>query len=160
MEIARSGPADVAERLFREGYACSQAVLLAFAPRFGLDADLAARVASAFGGGMARHGWTCGALTGALMAVGLHAGNAAADGQAQKDDAYARVATLLEQFRTKHGATECRRLIGFDLADAVQRQAASDAGVFANTCPLFVRTAAALVAETLDRPPIGTADAT
>ncbi len=143
-----------AEQLFAEGYACSQAVFLAFAERVGLAPDLAARVASAFGGGMARHGWTCGALTGALMAIGAHAGNALAAETARKDDTYARAQALAARFRAEHGATDCRVLIGCDLADPAQRQAASDAGVFRTVCPRFVRTAAAFVAASLDEPPL------
>lgn len=144
-----SDPAARAEALFVEGYACSQAVLLAFAPRLGISDDIAAGVASAFGGGMARNGWTCGALTGALMAIGLYAGNRTADGGARKEDAYARVNALLGRFVEEHGATECRALTGYDLSDPAQREAASSAGVFKTVCPRLVRTAATLVAETL-----------
>jgi C_GCAxxG_C_C family probable redox protein len=155
MTTDREAAAARAEGLFIEGYSCSQAVLLAFAARLGMEPGVAARVASSFGGGMARHGWTCGALTGALMAVGLHAGNASAAEEPQKLDAYARVATLVERFRTEHGATDCRALIGFDLADPVQREAARQAGVFRQRCPLYVRTAAGLVDEALDAPRVG-----
>jgi C_GCAxxG_C_C family probable redox protein len=141
-----------AQSLFAEGYSCSQAVLLAFAPRLGLDADTAARIASPFGGGIARCGWTCGALSGAFLAVGLHAGHTAAQDSVRKDDVYARVQAIAERFREAHGSTQCHKLIGFDLLDAGQRQAAADAQVFTRVCPRFVRTAAALAAETLAVP--------
>ena len=94
---------DRAEALFREGFSCSQAVLMAFAPGLGMDERQAALVSSAFGGGMARHGWTCGALTGALMAVGLHAGHATAEDTATKDELYARVQALVVRFEARHG---------------------------------------------------------
>jgi C_GCAxxG_C_C family probable redox protein len=150
-----SNPVARAEALFLEGYACSQAVLVAFASRLGLAEDVAAGVASAFGGGMARNGWTCGALTGALMAVGLHAGNRTADGVARKDDAYARANDLVARFVREHGATDCRRLVVYDIGDPVQREQATAAGVFKTVCPRLVRTAAAFVAETLDVPSVG-----
>ena len=152
MDEGTGTAADRAEALFRGGYSCSQAVLMTFAETAGLEPATAARVASAFGGGMARHGWTCGALTGALMVIGLRLGNASATDTASKDEAYARVTALVDRFREAHGATECRRLIGCDLGDPVERQAASDAGVFLNVCPQFVRTAATLLAETLPTP--------
>lgn len=138
-----------AEALFLEGYACSQAVLLAYARQLGLADDVAAGVASAFGGGMARNGWTCGALTGALMAIGVRAGNRAADDVTRKEDAYARANTLLARFVQEHGATECRALLRLDISDPAQRQAASDAGLFKTLCPRFVRSAAALLADGL-----------
>ena len=62
---------DVAGSRFSEGFSCSQSVLAAFAPELGLDADAALRVSAAFGGGMGRTGGTCGAVTGALMVLGL-----------------------------------------------------------------------------------------
>jgi C_GCAxxG_C_C family probable redox protein len=140
---------DRAESLFREGFACSQAVLMAFAPGLGLEGRQAALVASAFGGGMARHGWTCGALTGALMALGLHGGYTSAEDTATKDALYARVQALVARFEERHGATACRQLTGANMLDAAERQAASDRGVFTTVCPQLVRTAAALVAEEL-----------
>jgi C_GCAxxG_C_C family probable redox protein len=149
-----SDPVARAEALFLEGYACSQAVLMAFASRLGVAEEVAAGAASAFGGGMARNGWTCGALTGALIAVGLHAGNRTAEGAARKDDAYLRVNALFARFIDRHGAADCRTLTGCNLLDPMERQAASDAGVFKTVCPTLVRTAAAFVAETLESPPV------
>ena len=143
---------DRAEALFREGFSCSQAVLMAFAPGLGMEKRQAALVASAFGGGIARHGWTCGALTGALMAVGLHAGHTSAQDTATKDELYARVQALVARFEERHGSTACRQLTGADMLDPVDRQAASDRGVFKTLCPELVRTAATLVAETLAAP--------
>ena len=143
---------DRAEALFREGFSCSQAVLMAFAPGLGINERQAALVASAFGGGMARHGWTCGTVTGALMTAGLHAGHTTAQDTETKDELYARVQTLVARFEERHGAVTCRQLIGANMLDPVERQAAADRGVFKTLCPELVRTAASLVAETLAEP--------
>ena len=143
---------DRAEALFREGFSCSQAVLMAFAPGLGMEERQAALVASAFGGGIARHGWTCGALTGALMAVGLHAGHTSAQDTATKDALYARAQSLVARFEDRQGSTACRQLTGADMLDPLDRQAAADRGVFKTLCPELVRTAATLVAETLAAP--------
>ena len=143
---------DRAEELFREGFMCSQAVLMAFARTLEMNEPQAARVASAFGAGMARHGWTCGAVTGALMAVGLHAGHATAEDAPAKDDVLARAQALVARFEERHGATACRQLVGANMLDAAERQAASDRGVFKTLCPQLVRTAASLVDEALAVP--------
>jgi len=140
---------DRAESLFREGFSCSQAVFMAFAPGLGLEERQAALVASAFGGGMARQGWTCGALTGALMALGLHGGHTAAADSATKDALYGRVQALVARFEERHGAAACRQLTGVNMLDPTERQAASDRGVFTTLCPQLVRTAATLVTEEL-----------
>lgn len=54
-------------------YNCAQAVVLAFAPECGLEAEQAAKLCAHFGGGM-KMAATCGAITGALMVIGLLGG--------------------------------------------------------------------------------------
>ena len=51
-------------------YNCAQSVLLPFAEDLGLSEEKAFQIASHFGGGM-KMGSVCGAVTGALMALGL-----------------------------------------------------------------------------------------
>ena len=63
-----------AVELFREGAACSQAILSVYGPMFGLEETTAMRVAAGFAGGM-RAGDTCGAVTGAFMVLGLQHGS-------------------------------------------------------------------------------------
>jgi C_GCAxxG_C_C family probable redox protein len=142
-------PVDTAVSLFAQGFSCSQSLLLAFAPRFGLEPDIAARIASPFGGGIARQGRVCGAITGALMVIGLHAGNATAEDRNAKEVSYERVRALMARFADTHGTTECRQLTGCDLSTPEGYAAATEAGVFTQRCPDFVRTAATLVAEVL-----------
>jgi C_GCAxxG_C_C family probable redox protein len=149
VESNHSPEVERAVALFADGYSCSQAVLMAFASRLEIDETAAARVAAAFGGGISRLGWTCGAVSGACMAVGLHAGRGAPDNARLKEDAAALGRLLVQRFRAEHGSTACRDLIRYDLSDPAQHEAARAAGVFADTCPAFVRTAAAFVAETL-----------
>jgi C_GCAxxG_C_C family probable redox protein len=50
---------------------CSQSVLLSIQEELGLRDLEASKAATVFGGGVARSGETCGALIGALMAIGL-----------------------------------------------------------------------------------------
>ena len=67
---------ETAEQLFRDGYNCAQAVLMAFADVTGLEPDTAARLASSFGGGLGRMREVCGAVSGASMVLGLVKGYA------------------------------------------------------------------------------------
>ncbi len=139
--------ADNAVSLFSQGFTCSQAVLLAYASRFGLDAALAARLASPFGGGIARQGRVCGAVAGAVMVAGLEAGNATVDQKEMKEAMYVKVRDLMARFAEAHGSTECRLLTGFDMATPEGHAAATEARVFTEKCPAFVRTAAMLAGE-------------
>jgi len=52
---------------------CSQAVVETYAPSLGMTIEQARRVAAAFAGGMGM-GSECGAITGALMVIGLKYG--------------------------------------------------------------------------------------
>ena len=56
---------------FQAGFNCSQAILEAYGPDCGLSPIDCLKVSSGFGGGM-RRGEVCGAVTGALMVLGLN----------------------------------------------------------------------------------------
>jgi C_GCAxxG_C_C family probable redox protein len=135
---------DRAVELSRSDCSCSQAVFGAFAPEFGVDEDTAVRVASGFGGGM-RMGDTCGALTGAFMALGLALGGDAsrtAEGRQAVSDA---VIACTRRFRDSHGALACRDLLGCDIHTPEGKQLALDRNLFETKCRDLVRDAATIV---------------
>jgi C_GCAxxG_C_C family probable redox protein len=138
-------PAALAGTLFEQGFTCSQAVLAAFAERHGLDRDLALKLACAYGGGIARGGGTCGAVSGALMAIGLAHGRTRIEDEAAREKTYAATRTFLERFRAEHGSDLCRELLGVDISTREGSEAAAKAGLFRTRCPLLVRSAARLV---------------
>lgn len=138
-------PATLAVTLFEQGFTCSQAVLAGFAGRYGLERDAALRVACAFGSGMARCASTCGAVTGALMAIGLAYGRTRIEDEAARENTYGAARTFLERFRQEHGSDLCRELLGVDVGSLEGREAAAKAGLFQTRCPAFVRSAAKIV---------------
>jgi C_GCAxxG_C_C family probable redox protein len=143
---------DAVERaveLFREGFACSQSVLMAHADRVGLSRDAAAGVASCFGGGMSRMGSVCGAVTGAFMVLGLHSGKRTGDDTAAEDRTREAALAIVREFRARHGSIKCRTLIGYDLSDPASRESAKAADVFAQRCACYVRDAARLAGEAI-----------
>ena len=103
---------DKAKALFREGYNCSQAVLLAFAEELGLDDETALKVASPFGGGMGRLREVCGAVSGMFMIIGLIDGYTSPKDRDSKTALYARVQELAQKFREENGSIVCRELLG------------------------------------------------
>ena len=54
---------DVASELFASGFNCAQSVVAAFADLYGVDRDLALRMAAPFGGGIGRMREICGLRT-------------------------------------------------------------------------------------------------
>jgi C_GCAxxG_C_C family probable redox protein len=138
-------PPALAGTLFDQGFTCSQAVLAAFAGRHGLDRDLALKVACAYGGGIARGGKTCGAVSGALMAIGLAHGRTQVEDEAAREKTYAATRAFLERFRREHGSDQCRELLGVDISTPAGSEAAAKEGLFRTRCPLLVRSAARMV---------------
>ena len=63
-----------AAELFLSGYNCAQAVAVAFCDLTGLEEKQAAKMASAFGGGMGRMREVCGAVSGMLFVLGTRYG--------------------------------------------------------------------------------------
>jgi C_GCAxxG_C_C family probable redox protein len=140
-------PAALAEKRFSESFNCAQAVFSAFAPRSGMDELTALRIASPFGGGMARRGEVCGAVTGALLALGLKEGAATPAG---KERIYQLAGELLRRFEGQHGSLLCRELIGCDISTPAGHQQAAEKKVFVTICPALVREAARLAGSLLE----------
>ncbi|MCI8372207.1 MAG: C_GCAxxG_C_C family protein [Lachnospiraceae bacterium] len=102
----------IAKDLFKEGYNCSQAVLLAFAEECGLDEKTAAAVASSFGGGMGRLREVCGTVSGMFLAAGILYGYTEPKDYEGKKEHYARIQELAHTFKEKNGSIICRELLG------------------------------------------------
>lgn len=100
-----------ANSFFKEGYCCSQSVLLAFAPEYGLDELQAKLISSTFGGGMGRLRQKCGALTGAFMVLGLAEGYDSPKDMDGKMAVYKRVRDLNKRVEEKFGTTQCNELL-------------------------------------------------
>lgn len=100
-----------ARRLFLSGYNCAQAVFCAFCDETGLDIDTAARLSSSFGGGMGRLREVCGAVSGALLALGMLCGYSDPKDPQVKAAHYKLVQEYARRFREKNGTIVCRELL-------------------------------------------------
>jgi C_GCAxxG_C_C family probable redox protein len=134
--------ADRALALFREGFSCSQAVLAAYAEGLGLPRDLALRVAQPFGGGIAKSGDWCGAVTGAFLVIGLKHGRVRADDTAAKDKTYALVQDFVRLFREKHGTARCNELLGCDIGTPEGQKVIDEKKLHRTVCEGLIRDAA------------------
>ncbi len=142
---------DTAVDLFRNGCACSQAVLAAFGPRYGLDEAAALRVASGFGSGM-RMGDTCGAVTGAFMVLGLASCRSSCRTADERQPACDAVTCFAAEFRRRQGALACRDLLGCDVSVPEGRAEARARNLFKTRCVDLVRASAELLEERLGGP--------
>jgi C_GCAxxG_C_C family probable redox protein len=143
-------PIQRATERFEQGFSCSQSVFSAFAPQLDLSDEVAFKIASPFGGGIARQGETCGAVTGALMALGLKYGPGSGG---SNDKMYEISQEFLQKFKEAHASTQCKQLIQFDLSQPPDLQAARQSQVFKSICPKLVETAAGIVQSMLSSKP-------
>lgn len=136
-----------ATQLFQDGLYCAEAVLKTLAERQGITDPQLTAMATGFCGGLSRTAGPCGAVTGAVMGLGLALGRSDASGSAQP--AYQAVQTLLQRFGDEFGATGCAELLGCHLGTPEGRQAFND-GNLRVRCAGYTGRAAALAAEIID----------
>ncbi len=86
---------------------------MAVAESQGIQSDLLPKIATGFCSGVARTGGQCGALSGAIMALGLLAGRS--EPGAPVDDNYSQVQELVMWFKAKFGSINCQELTGVHL---------------------------------------------
>jgi len=99
------------DRLFKEGFDCSQIVLAAVADKINITREQAYGVASCFGIGMAQ-GETCGAATGAMMAIGIRYGNVKSGDLKTKSEVFAKRDEFIRRFAEMNGKVKCSDLLG------------------------------------------------
>lgn len=96
-----------------KGRNCSQTTLLVMAEYFDIDDERLADIAAPFGGGLcSTHGSVCGAISGALMLIGLKADDKNAIGQ-----------ELLNYINEKYGTLMCNEILDIDFSDEEQVKA-------------------------------------
>ncbi|MBQ7908975.1 MAG: C_GCAxxG_C_C family protein [Elusimicrobiaceae bacterium] len=135
--------------LFKDGYNCSQAVLLAFAEELGLDEKTALKLATPFGGGMGRLREVCGAFSGLLMVAGLKYAPADPKDQKAKAAHYALVQQLAEAFKKQNGSIICRELLGVNGAQAPVPQERTEQYYKKRPCADMVGSAAEILEKLL-----------
>jgi len=129
---------------FMKSMNCSQAVLETYAPALGMPASMARRVATAMAGGMGM-GSECGAVTGALMVIGLKYGKTADTDQQADKATFQRVAAFLDQFKARHEHLGCSQLLGVDMGTPEGIKEAEKLELFTTRCPAYVRSAAEIL---------------
>jgi C_GCAxxG_C_C family probable redox protein len=138
---------DEAIACWRAGLFCAESVALALARRQGIETPLLPAMASGFCGGMGHTAGTCGAVTGAVMGLGLAFGRKGP--RESTEPVYRAVASLVRRFTEEFGATGCCELIGCDLATPEGQRRFREAGLH-RRCEVFTRRAAELAGELID----------
>ena len=141
--------ADRAEEYFNNNYNCSQAVFTSFATEIGIEEELALKIATQFGGG-ARKGEMCGAVSGALMVLGLKYGHCHAENAEEKGRAYQIAEDFMNRFLEKKGTVVCRKLLGYDISKTEDMKKIKELNLFKTICPEMIRCATEIVDEMIN----------
>ena len=140
---ARESTVRAAEGYADEGYLCCEAVLLALAESMGVESELIPRIATGFAAGVARTGNMCGALSGAVMGLGLRYGRDAPETEpGRRPYWYGR--RIAEAFEEAHGSVTCPGVLGLDIDDPDDYRRYSEENMWATKCREVIKTAARL----------------
>ena len=142
-----------AVQAFLDGYNCAQAVAVAFCDLTGMDKDLAARLASPFGGGMGRMREVCGAVSGMLMVAGVLYGYDDPKATTAKRELYEQVQAMAGQFREEMGSIICRDLLKNPPADPHPSPRTAEY-YSSRPCARMVATAAKILDDYIEKNPI------
>ena len=143
---------DLAFQRLKTGYSCAQSVFSVFADELGLGREISLKVASAFGGGIAGTGETCGAVTGALMALGLKYGSTEASENHDEQEIHRYAEAFLGRIKSKNGTITCREILGVNIAIPEELKKAEESGLFEKKCPPFVKLSIEIADNLISRP--------
>jgi C_GCAxxG_C_C family probable redox protein len=135
-----------AAEFFRNGFLCSQAVLATFCDSYGLDRNSALKIACGLGSGM-RCSEVCGAVSGAVLVIGLKYGHTDAQDRTAKKVCDAKVEEFIRVFTERNRHITCRDILGCDVSTPEGRKNAVDAKLFATVCVDTVAGAATILEE-------------
>ncbi len=131
------------------GLVCSESVLLATCQEFDLEVDenVIPKIAYAFAGGIGNTGSVCGAVVGAVMAIGL------IKDRGESMEGMMGVIGLAEEFRKRFEAEmdtiSCRELTGIDLTQEEARNELMNSDIPQTVCFPAVAAAHRLVVDLL-----------
>ncbi len=134
---------------FDSGFHCAESVLMSAKEALGERSSALPRIATGFGAGVGRKGSLCGALTGAIMGVGLAHGRRH-PGQ-DRERAYALARRVYDRFRTRFGSPYCMDLIKVDLNTKAGMDKYHRLNMHAEKCARFVAGGARILEEELEK---------
>ena len=127
---------------------CAQSVLLAFGDKTSLDENTARAIAGGMGGGVGGcKEEICGALSGAVLALGMLLPHVEEDDQAAKERIYAVTSEFRRRFTQRFGYCRCGELLNNEASEA-DRKWADEIGA-EKVCPVFIMETVRLLEEYL-----------
>jgi len=130
-----------ARKLFSANNNCSQSVMKAILSEKNMDFDQVIPLMAGFGAGVAHEGNVCGAVSGAIAALGVLNSRQFGDVSEHKEATYASAEEFTRRFKKTHGSIICNNLTTIEMSDTKARNKAMKDGIFKRVCPSFVESA-------------------
>ena len=140
---------DKAVEYFSNNFNCAQAVFTTYATEMGIEEEMALKIATQFGGG-SRKGEVCGAVSGALMVLGLKYGHWHEEDMEEKGRAYQIAEDFMNRFIAEKGTVVCRELLGYDVSKQEDKEIIKELGLFKTVCPEMIKCATAIVEQMIN----------
>jgi C_GCAxxG_C_C family probable redox protein len=118
-----------------------------YGPLCGVDEEICIRIASPFGGGIGHLQEICGAVSGAIMAIGLKHGAGTAE-RDRRDRINELAREFINEYTKRNSSILCRDLLGFDITTESGLVEARRRGIF-SACGNYVRIAAEILEKML-----------
>lgn len=141
--LSREEVQERAEEYAERGYLCSEAVLLALADHFGVKNELLPKIATGFGAGIARSGMVCGAVSGAVIGLGIKFGRDIPNSKSTRRP-YWYSRELTNAFKLRYQSLECPKLLQLDLDKEEEYKIYSEKKYWSTICREYISTTAGL----------------
>jgi len=135
--------------LFKKGFRSSQAILSTYGVKYGIERDAALKLASQFGNGTSGLNDVCGAVSGAIMVLGLKYGNSKTSEYGKIEKLNEIIKEFIEKFKALNETVKCQELIGFDLDTKEGKNKAIKENRFGRICPKLVKDTAKILEDML-----------
>ena len=132
--------------LFQAGLNCAQIVLSYFCEKYDMGKEEAIRIGCGFGGGV-RSGELCGAVSGAVMVIGLKYGNSQTEELESKYQCYERTKEFTKRFKEDNESIVCRELLKCDISTEEGMMRAQKENLFQTRCVELVLSAIKILIE-------------
>jgi len=132
-------------KYFSTDYNCAQSVMKSVLEIKGMDFNEIFNLAAGFGGGVGLQGHICGAVSGAVAALGVINGKRGGDVKKHKTMTYESTEEFIRRFQEKNGSIICDKLTGIQMADKAQHDKAMQDGTFEKVCPGYVKDVVKIV---------------
>ena len=88
-----------------------------------------------------RYKQTCGAISGAVMVIGLKCGHYIKGNNESKKFCYKKTQEFTEKFKAKNGSVKCRELLGIEKNAEIEKDFSKIQPLFTSLCPELVKNA-------------------